>query len=150
MRRRGELPATAAAATVGAALGIALFAGGALLLYAGQGFLTSAGLLVGVALAAVAAGVWVGGPEGPGPGHRRMLGRWMLGVVVLGVASFAASAWLRVPAIQTSTLGPPLGMVLFLAEPAYALAALLAALEARRRGREGARALRPASGPGGA
>lgn len=102
---------------------------------------------MGVALAAVAAGVWVGAPEGPGPGHRRMLGRWMLAVVVLVVASFAATAWLRLPGFQTSALGPPLGMVLFLAEPAYALGALLAALESRRRGRSGAREPVGRSGP---
>jgi NAD(P)-dependent dehydrogenase (short-subunit alcohol dehydrogenase family) len=114
-------------------------AAGALLLYAGRGFLSSAGLLMAVAVLATAAGLWVGAPDGPLPGHRRMLARWMFAVAALVIASFVATFWLRSPEIQTSRLGPPLGIVLLLAEPAYALGALLAALEARRRGWLGAR-----------
>ena len=110
------------------ALGITTFAGGALLLYSGDGFLASAGLLAGAALAGVAVGVWAGTPPAGEVAQRRIAWRWMLAILALVVASFAATAWLRIPALQTSRLGPPLGMVVFLAEPAYALGALLMAL----------------------
>lgn len=122
----------AAAGAVGAALGIALMAGGALLLYSDEGFLRSAGFLMAVGMIGVAAGLWVGAPDGPAPADRRTLRRWMLAIIVMVVASFAAMVWFRVPALQTSLLGPPLALVVFMAEPAYALGALLAALEARR------------------
>jgi NAD(P)-dependent dehydrogenase (short-subunit alcohol dehydrogenase family) len=57
----------------------------------------------------------------------------MFAIAALVVASFVATFWLRSPVIQASRWGPPLAMVLLLAEPAYALGALLAGLEARRR-----------------
>lgn len=121
-------------------------AGGALLLYMGERFLSSAGFLLAVALVSVAGGLWVGAPEGPLPGHRRMLGRWMLAIVALVLASFVATLWLATPGFQTSPFGPPVAVVFLLAEPMYALAALLAALEARRRGWPGSSraALEPA------
>jgi NAD(P)-dependent dehydrogenase (short-subunit alcohol dehydrogenase family) len=106
----------------------------ALLLYGDNGFLTTAGLLIGFAVGSAGAGLWVGAPDGSVPGHRRVLGRWMLAIAAMVVASFAATFWLRAPAVQASRWGPPLAVVLLLAEPAYALGALLAALEARRRG----------------
>ncbi|MBW3554409.1 MAG: SDR family oxidoreductase [Gemmatimonadetes bacterium] len=121
----------AAAAAAGAALGITTLAGGALLLYSGRGFLASAGFLVAAALAGLGAGVWAGTPADRRAPHR-MAGRWMLAILALVVASFAATAWLRIPALQTAPLGAPLGMVLFLAEPAYAIGALLAGLQRRR------------------
>ena len=120
----------AAATAAGAALGITTVAGGALLLYSGRGFLGSAGFLVAAALAGLGAGVWAGTPA-DARGPHRMAGRWMLAVLALVVASFAATAWLRIPALQTAPLGAPLGMVLFLAEPAYAIGALLAGLQRR-------------------
>jgi meso-butanediol dehydrogenase / (S,S)-butanediol dehydrogenase / diacetyl reductase len=118
----------------GLALGVVGMAGGALLLYMGERFLSSAGFLLAVALASVAAGVWVGAPDGPLPGHRRMIGRWTLAVGALVLASFVAMLWLENPGFQTSSFGPPIAVVFLLAEPLYALGALLAALEARRRG----------------
>lgn len=131
--RVGDWPRTAAAGATGAALGIGTLAGGALLLYSGEGFLSSAGFLMAVALAGVAAGLWVGAPAVGSPTHRGRVGRWMLAVAAMVIASFAAMAWLRLPTLQTSPLGPPLGMVLFLAEPAYALGALLGTLDAGRK-----------------
>ncbi|MGH7577055.1 MAG: hypothetical protein ACREM1_18245, partial [Longimicrobiales bacterium] len=47
----------------GAALGAAMAAGSALLLYTGQGFLATAGFLLAVSIASAAAGIWVGGPQ---------------------------------------------------------------------------------------
>lgn len=133
---------------VGFSVGAGTAAAMALLLYGDSGFLTTAGLLIGFAVGSAGAGLWVGAPDGPVPGHRRILGRWMLGIAAMVLASFVATFWLRVPAIQASPWGPPLGVVLLLAEPAYALGALLAALEARRRAWLGERwfAVRGASG----
>lgn len=118
------------AAAAGVALGIATLTGGALLLYTGEGFLSSAGTLMAVTLASTAAGLWAGAPDTTAPG--RMSGRWMLGILALVAASFLASAWLRLPVLQATALGPALGMVLFLAAPAYAVGGVLAALHARR------------------
>lgn len=134
-----DWPRTVAALATGVAAGIAAMAGGALLLYTGERFLSSAGFLVALGLAAVSAGLWVGAPGGPLPGHRRMLGRWIFAIAALVVASFVATLWLAVPAFQTSPLGPPLAVVFLYAEPLYAVGALLAALESRRRGWLGAR-----------
>lgn len=122
-----------AAAAAGVALGMTLLSGGALLLYTDEGVLGSAGFLIALALGSVAAGVWVGAPDGPAPSHRRTVGRWMLAIGALVVASFTAMIWLRYPALQVSLLGPPLALVLLMAEPAYAIGALMAALEARQR-----------------
>ena len=139
---------TAAAVTTGLVLGATALAGGALLLYAGEGFLSSAGFLIGLVVLSAAAGLWVGAPDGPAPGHRRMVGRWMLAVGSLVVASFVATWWLRFPSFQTSALGAPLALVLLLAEPAYAAGALLAALAARRRAWLGAGWYAARRGPG--
>ncbi|NIP79057.1 MAG: hypothetical protein GWM90_07575, partial [Gemmatimonadetes bacterium] len=57
-----------------------------------------------------------------------------LAIGAMVAASFVASFWLVSPALQTSALGPPVAVVLLLAGPAYAVGALVAALEARRRG----------------
>ena len=133
-------------------LGALALVSGALLLYGSGGFLRSAGSIIALTLAALAAGVWVGAPDGRVPGHRRLLGRWMFAIAALVIASFAASFWLRQPVIQTSAWGGPLALVLLLVEPVYAMGALLAGLEARRRAWLGERwfAARAASrrGPG--
>jgi NAD(P)-dependent dehydrogenase (short-subunit alcohol dehydrogenase family) len=133
MERFGDWPRMVAATATGAAAGVSAMAGGALLLYTDERFLSSAGFLMALALMAVAAGVWVGAPTGSMPGHRRMLGRWIFAIIALLLASFMATLWLATPGIQTSPFGPPLAMVLLLVEPLYAMGALLVALEARRR-----------------
>jgi NAD(P)-dependent dehydrogenase (short-subunit alcohol dehydrogenase family) len=135
----GDWPRTVAALATGLTAGIAGMAGGALLLYTGDRFLSSAGFLMALALLAVAAGVWVGAPAGPQPGHRRMAGRWVFVVVALVLASFLATFWLASPEFQTSAVGPPVAVVFLFAEPLYAVGALLAALESRRRGWLGVR-----------
>lgn len=126
-------PRGVAAFAVGLVLGAGALAAGALLLYGDDGFLSAAGTLMAFAVAATAGGVWVGGPDGAAPGHRRIMGRWMFAIAALVIASFVATFWLRSPALQGSRWGPPLAVVLLLAEPAYAIGALLAGLEARRR-----------------
>ena len=115
-------------------MGATALAAGALLLYAERGFLSSAGFLIALTLLAVAAGLWVGAPDGPLPGHRRTMTRWMFAIAAMVLASFMAMAWLRAPVLQATAWGRPLAVVILLAEPAYAIGALLAALEARRRG----------------
>jgi NAD(P)-dependent dehydrogenase (short-subunit alcohol dehydrogenase family) len=124
-----------AALSAGLALGVAGMAGGALLLYMGDRVLSSAGFLMALALGGVAAGVWVGAPDGPQPAHRRMMGRWAFAVVSLVLASFVATLWLASPGIQTTAFGLPMAVVFLLAEPTYAVGALLAGLESRHRAR---------------
>ena len=126
-------PRVVAALAAGVALGAGTMAAGALLLYGGDGLLSTAGLLIAFAVGSTAAGVWVGAPDAPGPGHRRIMGRWTFAIIAMVIASFVAGFWLGSAAIQTSRWGPPLAVVLLLAEPAYAIGALLAGLEARRR-----------------
>jgi NAD(P)-dependent dehydrogenase (short-subunit alcohol dehydrogenase family) len=131
MSAHRDWPRWVAAAGTGLALGVSGMAGGALLLYMGERFLSSAGFLLTVGLLSVAAGLWVGAPDGPLPRHRRMLGRWMFAIIALVIASFVSMLWLGSPAFQTSPVGPPVAVVFLLAEPMYALGALLAALESR-------------------
>ncbi|HEX9106107.1 MAG TPA: hypothetical protein VF832_02735, partial [Longimicrobiales bacterium] len=63
MNERTAFGRTLSALLVGAALGIALETGAALLLYSGLGMHSAAGFITGAALAALATGVWVGAPE---------------------------------------------------------------------------------------
>lgn len=131
MHRPARWPGTVGAVGAGLVLGTSAMAGGALLLYVGDRFLSSAGFLMALALAAVAAGLWVGTPDGSAPPHKRMSGRWIFAVLAVVIASFVATLWLASPAFQTSPFGPPLAVVFLLAEPMYALGALLAGLGAR-------------------
>ncbi len=62
-RDRDSLGRALASFLVGGALGITLETGAALMLYSGLGVLSAAGFITAVALAALAAGVWVGAPE---------------------------------------------------------------------------------------
>jgi NAD(P)-dependent dehydrogenase (short-subunit alcohol dehydrogenase family) len=137
MSRGAHWPSSFAALCAGVALGLVGMVAGALLLYMGDRVLASTGFLMALALAGVAAGIWVGASDGPRPGHRRMLGRWGFAVVALVLGSFVATLWLASPALQTSPFGLPLAVVFLLAEPTYALGALLAALASRRRGWHG-------------
>lgn len=114
------------------ALGAGTFAASALLLYAGEGFLSSAGFLAGAALGSVAAGVWVGAPGDGPPGHRAVLARWTFAIGTLIAASFVATFWLHSAEIQSTSWAGPVALVLLLAGPAYALGVLLATLEAGR------------------
>ncbi len=124
-----------AVATTGVVLGVASVSAAALLLYGGQGVVRSAGLLIAAVLLATGAGVWVGGARSPLSGPHPLLGRWTFAVIALLVASFIAGVWFRSPSIQSLTWAGPVALVLLLAEPAYALGALLAGLAGR--GRDG-------------
>ena len=152
MARTRTWPRSVAAFGAGLALGAGALAAGTLLLYGDDGFLSTAGLLIAFAVGSAAAGLWVRGPDRPVPGHRRIMGRWMFAIGAMVVASFVATFWLRSPELQASRWGPPVAVVLLLAEPAYAIGALLAGLEARRRAWLGDRwfAVRPEDGSGSA
>lgn len=134
MGRSRDWPRTATALATGMATGVAAMVGGALLVYMGDRVLAGAGFIMALALLSFAAGLWVGSPDGPAPGHRRMVGRWIFAIGALVLASFVATFWITSPLFQTSPLGPPVAVVFLLAEPMYAMGALLAAIEARRRG----------------
>lgn len=124
-----QWPWLLAAGAAGLVLGTAAVSAGALLLYSGQGVVESAGSLIAVTLLAAAAGLWVGASTA-GSMHHRLLGRWTFAIVALVIASFTAGVWFRAPALQTSPWVPALALVLLLAEPAYAMGALLAGLDA--------------------
>lgn len=120
--------ALVSAALAGAAIGAAAQAGGALLLYTGEGLLAAAAFLLALVLAALGAGLWVGGPAS---GSTR--GRWIATVAAYVIAAFFASLWTTVPQVREPGFGRALAVLLFLAEPAYLTGSLLASLQARRR-----------------
>ncbi len=137
------------AGIAGLVLGASTFSASALLLYGGRGLLDSVGSLIALGLLSLAAGLWVGTPKGLAPGHLRVIGPWMFAVAALVVASFVATFWLRSPAAQTTRWGGPLAMVFLLAEPAYAIGAVLARLGVRRREGPSAGALGRSAGVAG-
>lgn len=111
---------TLGALAVGLALGASAAAGTALLLYDDRGLVRSLGLLAGLGLLSVAAGVWAGGATA-GRIHRR-------GLTAIGAqiaAAVFALFWTTMPQLQAAALGLPLAVVLLLAEPLYAGAAVL-------------------------
>lgn len=130
MRRRVAVGALVAG-IAGAVLGAGSAAGAALLLYAGQGALATAGFLVALVLAAVGAALWVGPAEGP-PGPAR--GRWLIAAVAYIAAGPFAQLWSGSAALRAAGWGRALAVLLFLAAPAYGIGAVLAALHARGRG----------------
>jgi NAD(P)-dependent dehydrogenase (short-subunit alcohol dehydrogenase family) len=98
-----------------------------------QGFLATAGFLVGVTLAALAAGIWVGVPEpggAPGGGVPTRA-RWTWTVIAFAAAWLFALVWEWVLPLRDEPFGGALAVLLMLAEPAYAAAALLIALQSR-------------------
>ncbi len=132
---RFVLPAVTAAA--GAVLGATVLAGAALMLHPGPGVLATAGLLLALALAAVAAAFWVGLPAERGVSTR---GRWMAAVLVFAAAALFGDLYAEVREIREPGLGSALAALLFLAAPAYTVGSVLTAL-ARRRRRSAAPAL---------
>ncbi|MGH7503498.1 MAG: SDR family NAD(P)-dependent oxidoreductase [Longimicrobiales bacterium] len=115
----------------GAAIGAGGTAGHALLLYTGQGFLLAAGLMLGLSLTALAAGLWVGVPDSV---HRPGRARWIWAVVALGLASIFATLWDAMPPLRESATAGALAALFLLAQPAYASGVVLAgtAWDARR------------------
>ena len=132
--RRDRARRLLAALVAGGALGLATEVGAALMLYGGLGMLSAAGFIVGVALAALAAGVWVGAPEAADDdgGHASYM-RWLLAVFALVLAAVLASLWEHDPRMRTAPIGRAAGVLLMIAWPAYTLGALLGTLEHRAR-----------------
>ncbi len=140
-------PGTVAALVAGVALGVSSLSAGALLLYTGEGLLSSVGFLLSVALLSLAAGVWVAGApvesagagraEGTGPAAptpSRRVAWWTAAILALVAASFVAMAWLRYPDLQKAPWAPPLGVVVLVVSPGYAIAGLLKRLGSAVRG----------------
>jgi NAD(P)-dependent dehydrogenase (short-subunit alcohol dehydrogenase family) len=131
-----EARRTLAALAAGMALGAAMAAGNALLLYTGQGFLRAAGLLVSSTIMALAAGVWAGAPEGGHAGGGAAVesrGRWLLMIAALFIGGAFAAFWFGRPDLRDAAAGGALAVLLVLGFPAYSAGALLVALHARER-----------------
>ena len=122
-RRR---PVLVRATLLGLGAGIALFAGGALVLYQTNGLLTAMAGVVATFLAALAAGLWAGAP-GPGREESRVYTRWLAAGLAVGAAGvFATALEVLAPVVRSGVLRIP--AVLFLvALPAYAVGFLLPA-----------------------
>ncbi|MEJ2184863.1 MAG: SDR family NAD(P)-dependent oxidoreductase [Gemmatimonadota bacterium] len=114
-----------AAAAAGLAVGMGGAAGVALLLYREHGMLVPAGFLTALALLCIGVGVWAGG------GSTSTGRRGLIAIVGFTAAAVFALVWTSTTALQTTALGPPLAVVLLLAEPMYAGGALLASLGGR-------------------
>ncbi len=114
-----------AAAAAGLAVGAAGSAGVALLLYREQGMLVPAGFLTALALLSIGAGVWAGG------GATSAGRRGLTAIIGFTAAAVIAFFWTTVTTLQTTRLGPPLAVVLLLAEPMFAGGALIASLGGR-------------------
>lgn len=97
-------------------------------MYTGQGFLRTAGFLIGLTLAALAAGVWVGGGE---QAPRIAPRRWLLLVLAFALAAGFAALWNARGGLRASAPGGALAVLLILAGPAYLAGTLLVSLAAR-------------------
>lgn len=134
--RRAPTPLGALAA--GVAYGAVALIGASLTLSAGTGLLRAAGFLLAIAAGAAAAAAWVHAGRAAPPSSLRA--RWTGVVVAFAVAALFAEAWQFVPALRAAFWGRLLAAVLLVAEPTYAIAALVTALTvadaaARRAGR---------------
>ncbi len=110
-------------------LGIAIETGAALLLFTTRGFLGSAGFVVGVSLAALGLGLWVGSePATP-------LRRWIWVILAFTAAGIFTAVW-RGPTNEQQPVGlaGALAVLFVLAEPAYTSGALFNTLAQRVRG----------------
>lgn len=134
--RRAPTPLGVLAA--GVAYGAVALIGASLTLSAGIGLLRAAGFLLAIAAGAAAAAAWVHAGRAAPPSSLRA--RWTGVVVAFAVAALFAEAWQFVPALRAAFWGRLLAAVLLVAEPTYAIAALVTALTvadatARRAGR---------------
>ncbi|MEN8374263.1 MAG: SDR family oxidoreductase [Gemmatimonadota bacterium] len=126
MTERRAWPSAVGAGVAGVAYGAVTLIGASLTLDTGAGLLRAAAFLMAVSATAAAAGIWVHAGRAPSPSAVR--GRWTALVVAFAAAALYAEAWLFLPVLRTSLWGRLLAVVLLIAEPAYALAALATAL----------------------
>ncbi|MBX6363559.1 MAG: SDR family oxidoreductase [Gemmatimonadetes bacterium] len=138
MNRRDLLGWLSATALAGAALGVAVVVGAALLLYAAGGFLTTAGFLIAATLGALAAGLWAGGPDAGDDAGMLARRRWTIAIASLLAAALYAPFWSASATLRGSGLGRVVAVLLLLAEPAYAIGGLLVILGLRPGARGGA------------
>jgi len=113
---------------VGGAIGAAIAAGHALLLYTGGGFLRAAGFLMAVTLGSMAAGLWTAGANRSRPAPRS---RWTWMMIAFGIAGIFAAAWNVNAPLRSAAWGGALAVLIVLAEPAYTAGLLLGGLGER-------------------
>jgi NAD(P)-dependent dehydrogenase (short-subunit alcohol dehydrogenase family) len=106
---------------LGAALGVAVECGAALLLYTGRGLLGTVGVLIALCLAALALGLWVGGE------HASALRRWLMTIFAFAIGGGFATVWTRMGASLTG-MGGALAALFLLGWPAYTVGALFSTL----------------------
>lgn len=133
--RMGRAGRRMAALLAGGALGISVEVGGALLLYSGLGLLSAAGFILGVALAALAAGLWAGAPDDAPAGEEvaSSMGVWLLAVFALLFAAIYAGGWEHNTRLRGAAIGRAVAVLLMVAWPAYSLGSVLGTLEERVR-----------------
>jgi hypothetical protein len=123
---RFVLPAVVVVA--GAVLAVSGAGGVALLLVPGPGVLRSAGVLLGLGFASIAAAYWVGPPAGGAASTR---GRWMATILVFAAAALFGDLYMEVEAVRAFGGAGALAALLFLAGPAYTIASVLSLLGRR-------------------
>ena len=126
MTRPRVWPASLSAAVAGGSYGAVSLIGASLTLSSGAGLLRAAAFLLGVAAAGAGAAIWVHAPRAAPPSALRT--RWTALVVAFAAAALFAEAWVFFPAVRAAFWGRIGAVVLLVAEPAYALAALITAL----------------------
>lgn len=122
---------------VGCAIGAGTAAGSARLLYTGRGFLATAGFLLGVSVAALAGGLWVGSPDTEQGRSSSTNKRWFWLVLAFMAAGGFAFVWEVRESLRATAFGGALAVLLILAEPAYASGSLIASLDARAHAQRG-------------
>ena len=101
----------------------ALTAGTALLLYTGEGFLKTAGILLGISFGALAAGLWAGDES-----SRSTRPRLIVLIAIFLIATVFAARWSVSDALRATSMGGGLAVLIVLALPAYAAGAALASI----------------------
>jgi NAD(P)-dependent dehydrogenase (short-subunit alcohol dehydrogenase family) len=133
---RGTFVAAVTAGIAAAALGAGGTAGAALLLFTGQGFLSTAGFLVAVLLMALAGGLWVGALDADD--EERMVRiarrRWIWAIAAWAVAAAFSQVWAVSITLRDLAIGGALAVLFILAEPAYTVGGVLAGIHARHDG----------------
>ena len=114
---------------MGLAIGAAVLAGHALLLYTGGGFLRTAGFLLALTLLSLSAGLWAGSASPPTPRRLRWRRTWAMAAFAL--AGMFAAVWGVNAPLRGSSLGGALAVLIVLAEPAYTSGSLLATMRPR-------------------
>lgn len=124
---RRARPVLLRAALAGAALGIAAFAAGSLILYEARGVLPAAGGLVATFAAALAAGVWAGAP---GARPEAPTWRWVGAGVAVAVAGAFGTLWAHFGWAEAGGFARALALLLLVGVPVYAIGFLFPGLGA--------------------